>query len=435
MRYQIPILLLLLAACQAEGPVTPPLLPSYTLPARAWAGGQLVIRSDSFSATTAMPTVRIGTVEVLVQRQGDTAFVASVPDSMAGPRPVQLTWPARSVTAGSVVIDGVVAETSIPFAYSTFSNVGTAVGLGGAARALVIGATNKSVALVDLEAGSVNFFGAQMMGGTWEPGPTADPEVFLFTTATQNLVERWKVTPPDQKIETITIARPSNMPSFAEYRPGEVIAQSGRFPNWITHSPARFALPPSSMVLAEGNDRITLSPRGDRLIANGSGLSVEDTGVNVGTGAAVVALPSREVVFRIPGMADSDLHAFSRDGSELALLGQRGAEGRVLLVVDSDNGTVRHTRVMADSSAWAVAFDPVRPLLYLLVAPRSGQAHAAVLVIERSGWKQVGRIAVNCDGGCFPEAILLPSSQNAVYVMGRGDYTKIHSVKVSLPPQ
>ena len=45
MRYQIPILLLLLAACQAEGPVTPPLLPSYTLPARAWAGGQLVILS------------------------------------------------------------------------------------------------------------------------------------------------------------------------------------------------------------------------------------------------------------------------------------------------------------------------------------------------------------------------------------------------------
>lgn len=437
MRYPIPIAFLLLAACEAEGPITPPLVPSYTLPARAWAGGQLVIRSDSFTATTAMPTVRIGTVDVLVQRQGDTAFVAAVPDSMAGARTVQLTWPARSVTAGSVVIDGVVAHTTIPFAYGTLSNVGTPVGIGGTARALVIGASNKAVALVDLDAGSVNFFGARMgPGNTWEPGATADPEVFLFTTATQNVVERWKVTPPDQKLETLTMFLPDqSMPAFVEYRPGALYAQNGKYPWWRLHSPYVFSLPPTLEVVAEGNDRITLSPRGDRLVANGSGLTVGPGFFGVRTiGAGVVALPSREVVFQVAGLRESYSQAFSRDGDELALTGKRDGEPQSLIVLDANDGRVKHTRFLADSFSRAIAYDPVRPYIYVMMAPRSDQTTASFQVVERSTWKVLSTIALDCSHKCL-ETIILPSSQNAVYVMARGDNTTIHSLKVSLPPQ
>lgn len=435
MRYQLPIALLLLAACEAEGPVTPPLVPSYTLPARAWAGGQLLIRSDSFSATTAMPTVRIGTVDVLVQRQGDTAFVAAVPDSMAGARPVQLIWPARSVTAGSVVVDGVVAQTTIPFTYPGISNPGTVVGIGGTARAIALSGANKEAMLIDLDAGTVSPIGARMGGSsTWEPGPTADPEVFLFPTATRNQVERWRVAPSPQRLETFSVFLPSYMPSFAEYAPGEVLAQSGSAPQWATHSPERFFVPPTVTPRAEGNDRITLSPRGDRLISNGSGLRVEDGGTTVGVGAAVVGLPQRQVMFRIPGLRESLYQAFSRDGSELALLGAQDGVGRVLVVVDATDGAVRHTRLMADSLGWAVAYDPVRPLVYLLVAPSGARNRAALLVLDRVGWRQVGRIAIDCSTKCS-EAVIVPSSQNAVYVMGRGDFTAIHSVRVSLPPQ
>ncbi len=440
MRLRLPILLLLLAACESEGPVTPPLAPSYTLPARAWAGGQLVIRSDSFSAVTAVPTVRIGTVDVTVQRQGDTAFVAAVPDSMAGARTVQLTWPARSVTAGSVVIDGVVAQTTIPFTYPGISNPGTAVGVGGTARVLALSGANKEAALIDLDAGSVTLLGPRMgPTGTWEPGPTTDPNVFLFTTSTSNQLERWRILPTTQKLETFAAQLPSQLPSLAEFRPGQMLAYSGSIPNWVTYSPAQPALPPNVYLKSEGNDRIALSPRGDRLVVNGNNVVDALDGVGDGTPltatVAAIALPGRTVAFLIPGIRSSYNQAFSANGDELAVIASAvaPATGGRLAVVDADNGAVRHVRVLGDSSVTALAYDPTRPLLYLLLTRPN--APKQLVILERTMWKEVGRVTIECQSSCA-EALVVPSSQQAVFVLERVlQNGPIRSTKVSLPPQ
>jgi len=183
---------------------------------------------------------------------------------------------------------------------------------------------------------------------------------------------------------------------------------------------------------AEETEGVHMSPRHDRATIqvdySASGIPVFDS-------------PSGQLAYFLPQLKTSEGADFSPDGELLAVVGgDRGVltPGRILLV-RAETGTVLRDTVIAEP-VFAVAFDPVRPLLYVgLSAADSAQGpeHPAVLVLDLTTFDVLGRLAPprstpDCWGGCYKGVIAI-SAEPALYTAWSFDSAKTLVSRYTLP--
>lgn len=434
MRVVILASVLVVVGCGSDGErlVAPPpvLPPTFTVASQSWAGGELEIRSAAFAGDTTLKEIRIGGVVVPVSRTSDSVMTVVVPDTMAGPREVTLVQEGEARVIGTVAVSGVTAVVQRSEVVSGNADLGVPYPQDGAASLMTV--VGGRVALLDYDAGTATTLPAEHGIGSFNPGPTFDPDVWLTRKGSADPIEVWRLRPVPVKIDEIP---PLGIPGSSR----RVLAMPA--PDTIimvpTRTLTRFIRQPDGSwigggglpnVQAEDAAPMLISPARNRWLVGPSTLYQESFDQPAQPSHLAVWKGALERAFIIPDLQDAWRYAFSPSGDELAIIGQvppdREQGERSLLVVDPEDGTERHRRQLVGSSFTTVAYDRTRPLLYVLVIEDNrtfgnNNAVGAVTleVIDRRDWQVVGKVRL--PETPLTEWVVLPSNQGRVHLIQR----------------
>lgn len=421
--------LLMVAGCDGDGdplvtPAPPP-QPTFTFAGQGWAGGPLAISSADFAADNTLPEIRIGGVVVPVSRSGDSVVIAVLPDTMAGPRQVTLVKGGETRVLGSVAVSGVTAVVDRSEILSPAS-IGLPYPKAGAASMLTV--VGGKLTLIDYDAGTATTLPAEHgFNGSFEPGPTFDPDVWLTRADAGAPIEVWRLRPVPVKLDEISILGSDSRLVLGMPAPDTVVMVP-------TRTVFRYARQPGGswtqitafpFIKAEGSQRLLISPSRDRWVFGApqtfeSTFSGPDEPIHFAVWRGVT-----ERAFILPDVVSSHQYAFSPNGDELALIGGVGSTFNSstgpwwLIVVDPANGTERLRRQVAADFFSPLAYDRTRPLLYVLTTEVSPTDTKLTLeVFDRRDWQVVGRVRLP-DATTKAEWIVLPSSDGRVHVIRR----------------
>ncbi|MDZ4390619.1 MAG: hypothetical protein U0974_12915 [Gemmatimonadales bacterium] len=423
--------LLMIAGCDGDGDplVTPapppPPPPTFTFAEQGWAGGPLAISSADFAADNTLPEIRIGGVVVPVSRSGDSVVIAVLPDTMAGPRQVTLVKGGETRVLGTVAVSGVTAVVDRSEVISIFT-IGLPYPQDGAASMLTV--VGGKLTLIDYDAGTATTLPAEHgFNGSFEPGPTFDPDVWLTRADAGAPVEVWRLRPVPVKLDEISILGSDSRLVLGMPAPDTVVMVP-------TRTVFRYARQPGGswtqitafpFIKAEGSQRLLISPSRDRWVFGApqtfeSTFSGPDEPIHFAVWRGVT-----ERAFILPDVVSSHQYVFSPNGDELALIGGVGSTFNSstgpwwLIVVDPANGTERLRRQLGGRGV-GLAYDRTRPLLYVLTGEVSTADTVLTLeVIDRRNWQVVGRVRLPDNVSGITDMLVLPSSAGRVHVIGR----------------
>ncbi len=262
------------------------------------------------------------------------------------------------------------------------------------------GQPNPGLIFIDLDTHAVQSFpgilSTEFLRG---PGATYQDSIVLLQSSADGPVEAWRLLPTPTLVES--------HPEIVTFR------QAMRFgPDaWSTSQSNGINYPGGAGTFADEPEGVFMSPRHDRAT-----ITVD----HIPTGIPVFNIPDGTLAYAVAQLASAQGADFSTDGALLAIAGgstghPEGA-GRILLLDAATGAVIHDTNV--DRRVFAVAIDPVRPLLHVgLIA---ADDRPVVLVLDRSSFKTLGEMAVpttapSCFLGCYKGVIAL-SNAPALYV-------------------
>lgn len=418
------LVLSLAAVSGCTAPVQPDLSGPFAItPAEPWAGAAVTVSGPYFRDGGDGAVLRLGTVPISLTRVDDTSMTAVLPTTISGTFDPQLEVDGQVIGLDRITIVGY-AET-----FEMQPQLGWDLvvwELGGGAN--VMGASpGRGLTLMRLDYRTVTTWDSlldpELLRG---PGVTYQDNVFLLRPWNSTALESWTLLPTPRRVAV--------HPGIPSYR--QVM---GLGPNaWFVSSHHEFStyiradsVQPyqQTSTRAEETEGVHMSPRGDRAT-----IQVDRAFL----GVPVFAVPSGDVAYVVTQLQTVEGVAFSRDGALLALVG--GVDGvlrapsRVLLL-DAGSGTVLADTTIAES-VFAVAIDPIRPLLYVGLSSMDTTtqvAHPAILVLDRNSLQPVGRLDVpstepDCRWGCYKGVIAISDLGNLYIAWGfnSGGVTVVH---------
>ena len=377
-----------------------------------WAGGRIAIHSAEFHARGAGSILRLGSAAVELTRQDDTTFAAFLPTTLSGVFATQLDLDGYAVPLQPLTINGYtgtrVLNTQIIDDVVIWPTVGHAQVMGNSDRCVpdVINGVNvercyPGITLLDLESGAETTYDS-VPNFLRAPGVTFRDSVFLITdnSGTRNA----RLLPSLVNVLGDV---------FAGFAGRQLMEMS---PNvWFVSSHHNYSITGSAAVAsgeqAEETEGVYLSPRRDRAT-----IRVD----RVGAGVPVFDAATGAVAYRAGSLTNSEDAAFSRDGDLLAMVGgtvfvNQGAS-RIVLLKSATGAVLRDTVI--NRTAFAIALDPVRPLVYVGVV--SPDQHPSVIVLDRGTFGFLGEMraaddANLCNTSCY-KGVILSGTSNDLYV-------------------
>ena len=372
-------------------------------PTTLWSGGTILLRSDAFRTGGTGATLQVGGMGEDLTRVDDSTMTARIPNTVSG------------TIMATAVVNGVPANLTALTVYGFAETVNYSPQLGedvyvwprdGHAR--IMGGSgedgpNPGLALIDLDTRAVTSFpGILNTNNLRGPGATFQDSIFLLKNSLNGLngpVEVWRLLPT-----------PTLLESHPEIRTSRQAMRFG--PNaWFTSQSNLISYPGGELTFANEPEGVFMSPRHDRAT-----ITVD----NIPTGVPVFNVPDGTLAYAVPQLTSAQGVDFSPDGALLAIAGGRTGRpegpGRILLLNAATGTVIRDTTV--DRRVFAVAIDPVRPLLFVgLIA---ADDRPVVLVLDRNSFKTLGELAVpttapSCFLGCYKGVIAL-SNAPALYV-------------------
>lgn len=421
MRPVVGVCSLLLIGC-AES-VLPP-VPVFTLAStNLMAGGPVEVRSTEFRTRGDGASLQLGAVSLPLSRLNDTAFGASLPQTLSGPFTPTLLLGAEQRVLAPVSVAGTVAY----FIYPSGIGSNTVLHYRDGHPVAFGGIGGGKLGVYDLERNELTsspiFDDAQLHG----PVPTPEDGVFLLRSAggASSTLDKYQMNG----------AVPTKVGSYGNFLSGSFLRGMIQLNSntFVTASNHLFQVLRRSddgsveQILfgqAEETEGVYLSPRKDRAT-----LQVD---YMPQTGIPVFEATTGQVAYWVTQLVASRGAAFTGDGAELAMVGSKTGgvfgPGRILRLNSTTGAVLGDTTI--DRSVFAVAYDTERPWLY--VGVETPGDIPAVLVLDRATSRVLGQMrATEASTGvtCCYQGIIAPSpSTNSVYAF----YYK-YAWKFSLP--
>lgn len=389
--------------CQSHDSTTPPASPFVISPAAAFAGSTVTIHGSDFRALgTGAAALTIGDTDVTLSRLDDTTMSALVPATAGGVLTPVLKLNQRQVPLAPITVFGFAEMQTFdtfPIEPVVWPRTGHAVIMGFAFFT--------DLEFIDLDTKTITSYPA-INCCLNSPGATYQDSVFVFRSRDDSL-EAWRVLPV-----------PTRIASAAGFCCGSGWEALQLGPDrWLRASKYQISTPTGLTSIVQPQDSY-MSPRHDRAMF---GALAASGGPSLGTPLATVpvfAVPSGTVAYLSPLAAVIGVD-FSPDGELLAMVGGSvyiGAIKRIVLLRAATGEILGDTTI--DRNVYAVAIDPVRPLLYVstMTAMRP-----TVLVLDRSTFRVLGEMQApafafaQADLGSFIQGgVIALNSQNGLYL-------------------
>lgn len=409
-----------LAACGGESAVVTPPPPSIAVSlvsTSLWAGAPVTIRLRNFHDAYGGATLRIGSSDVVLSRTNDTTLTGALPRSVPGGVTVPMvTLNGTDYPLASTVVGGLASIT-------TFSDAAVAAGIAGNhdGRLTMLSEINgQRVGIYDLEAAARTVI--PITPGSFQsyPGPSSVDDEMVAVMRRGSSPDRWEValwqlTGDPAQTRTYPVNN-SGSASFANVvmRLSENVfltAGAHSYSVWRL-SGASPSFEWSDLVRAESVNQAILSPRKDRATFTVNAILQGVPVFDAATGDIAY-----DVAFRTAQGA-----AFSANGDVLAMTGVDATTNRNRVrLLNATTGAVLREWETTDAPS-TVAFDPNRPLMYLLMLPKTGTGY--LQVIDRNTLATVAEMeATGLPSGSAPRyaALAAGAPTNAVflYYIGR----------------
>ena len=403
------LLLACVLSCSDSSSTTVPPAATVTVsPTTLWGGGTLLVRSAAFKPGGTGATIQAGGMSLVLTRVDDSTMTTRLPNTLSGTITPTAVVSGVTVDLAALMVYGYAETVSYEPLFDedvyVWPRDGHARIMGGYFYASTGGPVpDPGLGFIDLDTRAVTSFpgilNTNILRG---PGATYQDSIFILKSSGNGPVEVWRLLPT-----------PTLLESHPEVTSGRQALRFG--PNaWFTSSNHSFSYPGFQFAgnAAEETEGVFMSPRHDRAT-----ITVDHVFV---PGVPVFNVPSGTLAYSISQLASAQGVDFSPDGELLAMAGgitgwPEGA-GRILLLNATTGAVIHDTTV--DRRVFAVAIDPVRPLLYVgLIA---ADDRPVVLVLDRNSFKTLGEMAVpatapSCFLGCYKGVIAL-SNAPALYV-------------------
>ncbi|HEY4100297.1 MAG TPA: hypothetical protein VGM20_05400 [Gemmatimonadales bacterium] len=442
---------LLVAACSSNSPdqtTTPPATTFTVGPHDIWAGSTVTIRSSAFhGAIDTTGVAQFNGTSLVLHRVDDTTLSVNLPPStMAGSYPLSLQFAAVVKTLDPITVYGYADSTSYPIQ----NDWDTYAWPRGTPHAMVMGTDDSDIIhVVNLDTHAITpirglgghggfGFGLYGPGFTYADDsalivqgpdePFSGPPQAFFRVRLDSPTVLVPLSPPNVFLDgpVRDIMRLSPTTWFVAGKAGGYVVAN------VDSTAPEGGTPTTTLALIGNGTGTYISPRHDR--ATGT------PDLSGSAGIPVLDLPSGNVAFHVPMDGGAYGADFSADGSFLAMTGS--GSGRLIQLNASDGTVLQDTTFSAN--AYEVAYDPARPLVYVLTLtatqPGNPALSSEVLVLDRATFRVVGRLDApqSYEATCNTNlrgALSVSRSANALYFF-RGCYTHQSSaaLRFTLPP-
>jgi hypothetical protein len=402
-------LLLLAAACSDTTDLQKPPDPTDPVFAVAdrslWAGSAMAIESEAFTDLASAPDVQLDGISLEVSRTGPETFQAILPVTASGSYVPTISLGKGAHALPSITVAGFSGAEEFGFRM----NLG-AEAMPGTGHATLVGASifpgesEGQLSYVHLDTGAQELF-----EGPWyefaqlrTPGASYRPGVMFGQTAEG--IRPLTVTAGNVVMEDpipLAFAR-----QIAELAEGVYLVTSHHH---VTVSDGSF------MQQVEESQSIALS--------HAAGRATVSAGNTQNIGLPVFTVPGGSLAYLLTEVFRPTAVEFSPDGLLLAVAGTEPA-GNMLRIFRASDGELIDEQTLPGQPI-AIAFDPVRPLLYVGtggVYGESGTSKPSLLVFDRATFALLGHMSsaaaeLSCEFGCV-EAEIAVSAEPAVYLAG-----------------
>lgn len=429
----LPRLLLLAAALGAcyPDPVRVPFdPPAFRIADSAyWAGTTITVLSEIRTYGTA--TLRIASREVQMVRVNDTTLTGQLPTDVWGIElaPI-LEYQRWEVELPPVRFYGPTWQSYNPTVLLPSSD-GLATWRPNH-QTLVLYPTAEGLA-VNHAASSGWFLWGLTSHGLSAPGPTYDPDAWIFRRHSIAPLERWNLYPPYSMrlIDTVPdIGRPT-VDTYALLSRDAAVAFVGDS-GWLVRRNGTGGLDTSATFRLEGRKRVVFSPGGDRaLLVSGAGEIRSPSPIG---GLPMFNLPDGGIAWITTELRTITAAAFTLTGDTVVVAGNRfgGTDARTLYFLSADDGTVLGSMELGDPIR-AIVVDRDRPYVHVLT--RTDAPRHEVRVFHTDGFSLVGHMSGRCLLECPSGLTMIADRVEGVVVIEQAPGVEgIVSWAYSLPP-
>ncbi len=246
------------------------------------------------------------------------------------------------------------------------------------------------------------------------PGPTPDPDTWLFRSTPGGPLERWSLRPAPRLLETLPFTGSGSAQSYAALGSDRLVAFNATAGQVLRRNGNGYV--PERTLFLEHVTRTLVSPSGDRVAIVGSRGVVSGPDPNGSNEIPVLRAPEGDPAFTLEAAVVASA-GFSPDGALLAL-----AEGSAVHLIggttirDAVSGTVVRHLASDMGPVRGVAFDPARPIIYqLTLIPGGPDFHLQAWSTD--SWALLGRMRGRCHHGCVGEMQIVADSGNTVFTV------------------
>lgn len=435
-RLALGVAFMLVACSSNDGPPPPPFDgPISASPAELWASNTLTLRAADFAVGGDDIAVTIGGLAAPATRADDTTFSATVPSELGGRATLVVRWRDVERTLAPLVVYGfdrvLTGSVLLPWDLRV---------LPGTEPVVMAGDLSNNLVLWNLVTGVEQLVpGVHGLDRSRGPGPTPDPNIYLLSPPNAPFVERWRLFPTAERLDTLPVIPGRQVMQLSE----NVVFRSTSHQFAILTRPDPSS--PFTVALFEGGEEtesVFLSPRGDRAaIAIDGPVPLDVPVFDAATGS---------VAWRASSFSGVTGAEFSADGATLLFVGPDSAhgladtrfpvEGFRVELRDATTGEVRAARAI-DRNLAGATFDPIADLVYVITTrPRvigTRDIGPGVLVLRRSTLETVAELevpanATACLNFCY-KAVAAVSTEPALYVVTEVEGSVTGRYRFTLP--
>ena len=377
-------------------------------PSAPWAGSTIRLQSSAFVRDGDRAELWLGSTPLPLTRLDDTTLTAPLPDSAGGAYELRLVLDGEVVLLDPLTVIGYTGSYEIPPSLEWDVAVWPRNG-----HATIIGTSAQGLTLIDLDTRAVTSYPALAdVSGMRGPGMTyTGSDLILYPDGATTLQAWWLSGGP-----RLVRAFPdlTAQPRQAMQLGPDAWFFSSHHTFWTSVRTDSTQPYQTVIVQAEETEGVHMSPRGDR-----STIQVDYSA----SGIPVFDSPSGQTAYWLTQLRTSEGVDFSPGGELLAVAGgDRGVLSPArLLLVDATSGTVLRDTLLGEP-VFALAFDPVRPLLYVGLSradSASGPHHPGIAVLDVDTFEPLGLLAPprsvpSCEWGCYKGVIAI-SAEPAMY--------------------
>ena len=383
-----------LTACGTPSDPSPPGPATYRItPSALWAGGTVTIESSAFRDLGDGAELDLGLTSIALVRVDDTTMTATLPGDAGGIYDPVVVMEDSLALLEQVEVWGF-AATRRYGPESVWLPWDTYVWPRGEPQ-VIAGTNNGELAIIDLDTEEIRTIPGVFYPtiGLRGPGATPDDNVLLLKPQGQPL-QSWQFGAVPQKLgEHPEIGGNRQVLRLGLH--SWLVTWNNRVEVWLRPDSSAAYTVAANYPLNEPQG-VHLSPRKDRAT-----LRVNAASVGATPGVPVFDAPSGDLAYYAPVQSAQGVD-WSADGGLLAMAGREQpgnpySRGRIV-IMDATSGTVVAS-VTSELPVFAVAFDDLRPYLYVGVTSLSG--HLAVEVYRRTDLTRLALLEVpDSDAGC-----------------------------------